>query len=140
MNRWLCSLLVAVTLAACGSSTTTPAWFVRDYQGLPPGYTLTPPQALVDTAVWNAAGQVAVVSFGSSSCPKLPVHLETSAGNALTITLSSGAALAGGACTADYAATTTLIWVPDTVDQTQTMKITIIDGADRHSAVLPPFG
>jgi hypothetical protein len=95
LNRWLCSVPVvaAVTLAGCGTSTTAPPWFVRDYPGLPGDESPTQPgtpQGLVDTVVWGAADQIAVVTFGSSSCPKLPVHLGTSAANTLTITLSSG--------------------------------------------------
>ncbi|MGA7988670.1 MAG: hypothetical protein WCB51_09765 [Candidatus Dormiibacterota bacterium] len=141
MNRRLCSRLVfvAFALAACGTSATTPPWFVREYRGFPSGESPTQPgAALVDTVVWGAADQIAVVTFGSSTCPKLPVDLVTSTGNALTITVSSGSSPVGAACTADYGPTTSIIRVPESIDQAEQVGVTLIDGADRTTFMLPP--
>ncbi len=125
-------------LAACGS-ISAPSWFVRTYLGAPSGFALSTADrhTLGPVAVWGAPDQVAVITWWSSGCPKLPIDLNA-AGNALTLTLSSGTSPYGSSCTADAAPTTTVIRVPHSVDQAQQVTLTFIDGSTRSSHVLQP--
>jgi hypothetical protein len=140
VKRWLClALLGAWALAACGSTATTPSWFVRDYLGLPAGLApYVPGTQLTDTVVWGTPGEMAVVTYGSSGCPKLPIRLDTPATSAITLTLSSGDPENGSTCTTDYAPTTSLIVAPATVDEGQQVTVTILDNGTRTAVVLPP--
>lgn len=127
-------------LAACGSTTTAPGWFVRTYPGEPSGLVFSiaaDPHGLGPLAVWGAPDQMAIVTWWSSGCPKLPIDL-SAAGNALTLTLSSGTSPYGASCTADAAPTTTVIRVPHSVDQARQVTLTFIDGSTRSSFVLQP--
>lgn len=140
MNRWLCSaLVVTCALAACGTTTTAPSWFVRSYLGAPSANAFTSSGALegAPAAIWAKADQMSVVAWGSSGCPKLPIALKTT-GNALTLTLSSGTDPNGGSCTTDLAPTTTVIRVPNSIDQSLPVSVTFIDGGMRTTVVLPP--
>lgn len=137
MNRSLCSALVVVTgaLAACGSTSTPPSWFVRTYLGAPSSISLTDGSPV---AVWAAAHQMAVVVWWSSSCPKLPIALKAT-GDTVTLTLSSGTGPNGEPCTTDLAPTTTVVRVPDSVDQRQVVSVVFVnDGSARHTFELPP--
>jgi hypothetical protein len=58
---------------------------MRHYLGVPPGVTSAPR----DDAVWVTAGQMAVVTWGSSGCPGLPSRLNVSGSNALTVMVTS---------------------------------------------------
>jgi len=138
VNRWLCSVLAAASaLVACGSTTTAPSWFVREYLGLPSSLSPNAPDmSFTDTVVWGAPGQMDVVSFGSSGCPKLPIRLDATAPNVFTVTLSNGEP--GGACTADLAGTTSVIRAPSTIDPTRPVYVTIVDNRTRTNVVLPP--
>ena len=139
MKRWLCVPLVATwALAACGS-ISAPNWFVRTYLGEPSGLVLSTADlhGLSPIAVWGAPDQIAVVTWWSSGCPKLPIDLNA-AGNALTLTLSSGTSPYGSSCTADAAPTTTVIRLPHSVDQAQPVTLAFIDGSTRSIFVLQP--
>lgn len=81
---------------------------------------------------------MAVVVWWSSSCPKLPIALKAT-GDTLTLTLSSGTGPNGEPCTADLAPTTTVIRVPDSIDQTRQVSVVFVnDGSARHTVLLPP--
>jgi hypothetical protein len=64
--------------------------------------------------------------------------LVTAPSNALSVTMSDGAAPAGSSCTADAAPTTSDIQVPSTIDLAQSINVTIIDGVYGLSIALPP--
>lgn len=139
MNRLLWSgLVVTCTLVACGSSTTAPGWFVREYLGGPSSLSPNAPNpTFTDTAVWGTSGQVDIVTFGSSGCPKLPIRLDATAPNMFTVTLSNGEP--GGACTADLAPTTSVIRTPSNVEPTRPVDVTIVDNGTRTKVVLLPL-
>ncbi len=127
--------MVTCALAACGSTATAPPWFVRTYLGAPSGVALTDGGPVV---AWGPANQMDVVAWGSSGCPKLPIDMKAS-GNTLTLTLSSGTSPNGGACTTDLAPTTTVIHVPESVDQTRPVSFAFVNaGSSRTTFVLSP--
>ena len=119
-----------IVVGACGTESLPP-WVVRYSLGVPPGVTY----AFRDDALWTAAGRMAVVTTGSSSCHELPVRLDVPASNLLTVTVSP---LSSGPCTADLAATTSVIEVPKALDASQNVTVTIIDGRYGASVSLPP--
>jgi hypothetical protein len=119
-----------LVVGACGTESLPP-WLVRYYLGVPSGVTY----AFRDDAVWTTAGRMAVVTTGSSSCPGLPVRLDVPASNLLTVTVN---ALSSGPCTADLAATTSIIEIPKALDVSQNVTVTIIDGRSGATVSLPP--
>ena len=135
------SSLVAVTVAmllvgACGDSGLRPAFLVRSYRGLPPGVpSLNDGGQALDDAVWATAGRMAVVTWGSGSCPGLPVSLIVPQRNLLRITI---VAPDSGPCTADLSATTSIITTPAALDVSQSVTVTINDGSYGATVTLPP--
>jgi hypothetical protein len=120
---------LALVVSACGAASLPP-WLVRHDRGVPPGVTY----AFRDVAVWTTAGRMAVVTTGSSSCPGLPVRLDVPATNVLTVTVK---APDSGPCTADLAATTSIIEVPKALDANQIVTVHIIDGDYGATISLP---
>ena len=130
------SSVVAVTVAmllvgACGDSEILPPWLVRSYVGVPPGVTY----AFRDEAVWTAGGLIAVVTTGSGSCPGVPVGLDATRNNLLTITVQP---LDPGPCTTDLRGTTSVIEVPAVLDVSKSVTVTIVDGTYGATVSLPP--
>jgi hypothetical protein len=120
-------MLVAV---GCGTEIL-PAFLVRYYQGVPPGVT----PAFRDDAVWMTGGRMAVVTYGSSSCPALPIRLDVSANNNLKVTVNP---LSSGPCTADLAPTTSVIEIPKALDITRGVTVTITGDGYGATVTLPP--
>jgi hypothetical protein len=123
-------MVLLLVVGACGAESLPP-WLLRYYRGVPHGVTY----AFRDDAVWTTAGRMAVVTTGSSSCPGLPVRLDVPVSNLLTVTVS---ALSSGPCTADLAATTSLIEVPKALDVSHGVTVKIIDGSYGATVSLPP--
>ena len=71
------------------------------------------------------------VTYGSSSCPALPIQLDVSANNHLKATVNP---LPSGPCTADLAATTSVIEIPNALDITRDVTVTIT--GDGHGATV----
>lgn len=134
VKRRISSLVAGTVLmlvvGACGTESLPP-WLVRYYLGVPPGVTY----AFRDDVVWTTGGRMAVVTCGSSGCPGLPIRLDVPRSNLLTVTVK---ALAPGSCTADLAATTSIIKVPSALDVSQNVTVTIIDGSYGATVSLPP--
>lgn len=104
-------LLLLAVLAGCGTATTpsapaTPT--VSHTKGLPPSVTITDTsgQSVVG---WLGAGQMYLVTYGSSTCPRLPTSVTAAAGNRLTITTARSS---DGPCTMDLGPTTSVVDVP----------------------------
>jgi hypothetical protein len=119
-----------LVVSACGAESPPP-WLVRSYLGVPPGVTYQQH----DDVVWATGGRMAVVTLGSSACPGLPVRLDVPESNLLTITVKGPSS---GPCTADLAATTSIIKVPVALDVTQDVTVTVIDGRYGATVSLPP--
>ena len=89
----------------------------------------TPP----DRAMWVGRGQLAMVTWGSSGCPGLPDRLDVASNNQLTVTVQQNPP--SGPCTADLAATTSVIKVPAALDLAAQVTVTIEDRP--YGAVIP---
>jgi hypothetical protein len=132
----LAGTILIVVVGACGAEASPP-WLVRHYLGLPPGVTLSPERDR-DNAVWATAGQMAVLTWGSSGCPGLPSRLKVSGSNALTVTVTADLPPDGATCPADMAATTSVIQVPTALDVSEPVNVRIVDGSDGATVPLPP--
>lgn len=64
-------------------------------------------------AVWGDDGELLVVTWGSSRCPQLPVSVEVESG---VLVVTTAMYLPGGPCTRDMVPTTSVVAVPDGVD------------------------
>jgi hypothetical protein len=129
----LAPAVLVLAIAGCGTATTpssptaappsstgsTPA--VSHTKGLPPSVTVTgvPGQPLVG---WLGPGRMYLVTYGSGSCPKLPTGVTAASGNRLTITTASAS---DGPCTMDFGPTTSVIDVPQGIDDTQSVQVTV---------------
>jgi hypothetical protein len=122
--------VLMLVVVGCGTEIL-PAFLVRYYRGVPPGFT----SSFRDGAVWTAAGGMAVVTYGSSSCPALPVRLDVSANNHLKVTVNP---LSSGPCTADLAPTTSVIEIPNALDITRGVTVTITGDGYGATVSLPP--
>jgi len=116
MLTWALALALLAGTGACSAAGRRPAGdrpvsvAASSYRGLPPGLP-EPPAVGSPAAVWTD-GRLALVLWGSGSCPPVPVALEARGTDTVEITVSSGY---GGVCTADYAATTSVLELPGTV-------------------------
>src|SRR5579863_1570774 len=137
MKRRISSVAaVTVAMLLVGASGIRPSFLVRYYRGIPPGVPgLGQGGAVRDDAVWGTPGRMAVVTWGSGSCPGLPVSLVVPQSNQLRITV---VAPESGPCTADLTATTSIITTPAALDVSQTVTVTIIDGTNGATVTLPP--
>jgi hypothetical protein len=130
---------LALLVVACGQAAPDPPWLVSHQLGLAQGVSLagSGPDALRDTAVRATQDRIAVVSWGSSGCPRLPMRLVAGPGNAVSITMSDGAPPPFSTCTADLAPTTSIVQLPATVDAAEQLRVTIVDGTNGATITLP---
>jgi hypothetical protein len=103
--------------------------FSHHHQRLPPNATGS--SAFEAFTVWAEAGRMYVVTFGSSSCPKVPTGVSASADNRLTVRAKP---ISDGPCTMDIRPTTSLVDVPAGIDDSKPVEVTI----DGVVSVLPP--
>jgi len=111
---------VLLTTTACGPAHIE----VRSYNGLPERTTG------IDTSVtdgkpgaaWQGDGaQLAIVTWGSSSCLPYVNTIAVGGGNSLTVDIQD----AGGVCTADFGPRTTIINVPSAIDRSRETHLTL---------------
>jgi hypothetical protein len=90
-------------------AASEPVTVVDEYPGLPPG--AVPDETFAPGWVADAPGRIALVTFGSSSCPVEPVSYDRDSTEALSL----WAEYTGESevCTADMAATTFVIDLPE---------------------------
>ncbi len=150
-RRMACGGMAAVLLGLAGCSGPGPntAPRVTHSLGYPRGVSLQPAQG-AERVGWENAHQLAVVTYGSSGCPLLPVSVGA-AGN-LVVIIVGATVSADSPCLADNAASTSLVPVPKTIDVSQPVVVVIHIapgepavypslGANEHTMVtLPPFG
>jgi hypothetical protein len=89
-------------------AASEPVTVVDEYPGLPPG--AVPDETFAPAWVADSPGRIALVTFGSSSCPVEPVSYDRDSTDALSL----WAEYTGDSevCTADMAATTFVIELP----------------------------
>lgn len=135
-------LVLAGTLSACGTTAapgtapgSAPAGSATGStpshtKGLPP--TVTPTDTAGASLVgWTGPGRMYLVTYGSGSCPKLPTSVTTTGSNQLTITTAS---TSDGPCTMDFGPTTSAVDVPQGIDGTKPVQVTV----DGVASTVPP--
>jgi hypothetical protein len=140
--RIVAPLLVVAVLAGCGTATTpsAPATTAGSATGSPPSVSHTkglPASVSVTDASgqslvgWLGPGRMYLVTYGSSTCPRLATSVTAASGNRLTITTAPSS---DGPCTMDFGPTTSVVDVPQGIDDTHPVSVTV-DGA---AATVPP--
>ena len=139
---WLCSIALAAVVSACGgvhngtaSGSPGARLVLRHYLGAPPGAKIVPGP---DTAVWNTSGQIAVVAWGSSGCPRLPLRVDSAENNTIKVTMSEHVPDPSALCPADLTPTTTIIAVPPGINAGRPVITVIVDGDFSATVSLPP--
>lgn len=126
-RAWSAGALVAFALAGCGGPTP----LGEHVAGLPAGLDAT---ISTDTTVVgvDADGRILIVTWGSSSCPAVPVRVGLDDAGRLQVT--TGPARVGD-CTTDIVPTTSVVPAPDGFDRT-TSDIAVVDGTEVPLAAL----
>jgi hypothetical protein len=140
MTRCFCFWLTAGLLAGCSAPSSIgtdetvhrlPAGSIRamDSRG--------DPRAAV---AWVAADQIAVTTFGSSSCPKRPVKIERENDHRVRVRVRRTERANG--CNADLSPTTSNVRLPRGLATDAPLEVVIDDGATRspHLTVRSPRG
>jgi hypothetical protein len=138
-------LVLAGTLSACGSTaapggvapSTAPAGSARastpnvtPTKGLPPS--VTPTDTMGASLVgWESAGRLYVVTYGSSTCPRVPVSMSVATGNQLTIVTKP---TSDGPCTMDFGPSTSVVDAPTGLDDSKPLQVTV----DGVASTVPP--
>jgi hypothetical protein len=150
MTRRLSYLLMALGPVALAATACAPSvagggrdstFLQRNYVGTPPGVTpvaITSHTGLRDDAIRVAPDEAAVVTWGSSGCPRLPVDVQTHTNSEITVMLSSGAPPNGSSCPADLAPTTSILRLPTDLDEAKPLQMTLVDGVYGGTFVLSP--
>ena len=101
------AVAATVALAGCG-----PAGIAKDrYAGTPPGVNASTDSDPIPTVVWwDDEASLAVITYGSSSCPPTVTSIEVAADGTVDIELDPATE---GPCTLDIAPTTHVIALPD---------------------------
>ncbi|HXZ99895.1 MAG TPA: hypothetical protein VEK76_06050 [Candidatus Binatia bacterium] len=90
-----------------------------------------------DMVAWNGPQQLAVVTWGSSSCPALPLKVEGKPGNKVTVTVGLTVP-SNSLCTADMAATTSIIALPAGINPNQPVIVTVTGNNKQGRTVTLP--
>lgn len=99
-----------------------------------PEPTTLPEPSFSPSGVWLSEQTLAVVTFGSSSCPAAPVALDVTGPGMLDIALKR---TGGDVCTADMSATTFEIDDPDGLDPATTYTVTFDGESESTLQPLP---
>ncbi|WP_263119597.1 hypothetical protein [Cellulomonas sp. RIT-PI-Y] len=101
--------------------------------GLPAELGTAPTDSAAGAARIADDGLIAIVTFGSSTCPQVPDSPATGTDSAVTVTFPTPT---DGPCTLDYVPATTVIALPDGVRADSDLSVTIGD----FGAVTLPVG
>jgi hypothetical protein len=85
-------------------------------------------------AAWGPAGQIYIMLWGSSTCPSMGTHVHAQGDDALSIETGTAPSTDGdNLCTADLGITTSVVRLPDQIDNTKALTVTI----DGRTTLLP---
>jgi hypothetical protein len=117
------ALSVVAALAGCMSAPGRP---VEDYAGEPKGVEAPASSAGGSSwAVWMEDGaRIAIVLYGSSTCPPKVDHIRSSSATKIAATLAPAP---GGICTHDYMPHTTVFATPDGTSKTAEVSVELPD-------------
>lgn len=117
------ALTAVAALAGCSSSPGRP---VEDYAGEPKG--VPAPASSAGGASWAAwlegGDRLAIVLYGSSTCPPKVDHIRSTGATAIEATLAPAP---GGICTHDYVPFTTVFATPDGTSKTAQVSVALPD-------------
>ena len=115
--------VVTVALTGCTTHAIRPA---EEYNGEPKG--VDAPASSAGGAAWAAwmrnGGQIAIVLYGSSSCPPKVASISVSSASELKATLAPAP---GGVCTRDYMPHTTIFPTPSGLKTTSDVSVVLPD-------------
>lgn len=124
------AMAAAVVLTGCtgctGGQPAVSAAVVTYARGAPVG-SPWPPAGTTSTAVWSTPGRIALVVYGSGSCPRLPTSVTAHGAHQVTITTVEHLAKGDTGCTSDLAATTVVVALPRQVDRHGPLRV-VVDG------------
>ncbi|MGO4592635.1 hypothetical protein AB4Z18_02335 [Leifsonia sp. 2TAF2] len=117
------ALAAVATLAGCTSAPGRP---LEDYAGEPKG--VEAPASSAGGASWVAwlddGAKVAIVLYGSSSCPPKVANISATAADSIKATLAPAP---GGICTRDYVPHTTVFTTPESIGKTGEVNVVLPD-------------
>lgn len=127
MRAMFVAALVAVSLAACSSSTPTqpPTSGGALLSSVPTTPTVCdgPTENNTRTCVgWGEPGQLVVVVLGSSSCPSVAKSATVTGTQAVTVVVEP---TGGPSCTADAVETASEIAIPSSVNSSKLTSVTV---------------
>ncbi len=124
------SAVSALAFAGCASAAAP----TTSGEGTPSPSVSSPPPALQVEAGWLDDGrQIALVTWGSSTCVPTASQVTVEDDGAIAVTLDNGDPNA--ACTADYAARVTLVSVPSDVDISRGVDVVVTGGEGERGTV-----
>jgi hypothetical protein len=139
---WLCSIALAAVVTACGgvhngtaSGSPVDRLVLRHYLGSPRGAHIV---AGPDIAVWNTSGEIAVVAWGSSGCPRLAIRVDSAENNTIEVTTREYLPDPSALCPTDLTPTTTIIALPPGINASRPVITKIVDGDFSATVSLPP--
>ncbi|ANF31626.1 hypothetical protein A0130_08025 [Leifsonia xyli] len=119
----IAAVVAAASLAGCTGSPNRP---VDDYSGEPKG--VQPPASSAGGASWAVwledGDQLAIVLYGSSTCPPKVQNVTATSSTQITATLAPAP---GGICTRDFVPHTTVFGTPDRITKTGEVKVVFPD-------------
>jgi hypothetical protein len=126
---WALALVAAGVLAGCSGTADTPGTTGRA--------ATTPTEMDVEAAWLDGGRMIGVVTWGSSGCVPTAGDVALADDGTLTVELSDAAATEGErACTADYAPRVSGVGVPEGVDPTQPLTVTVSLGGAEGTTIL----
>lgn len=99
------TLLAMVSLSGCAAATIA----TDLYAGFPPGADSSLDTGYTPIGILTGDGDLALVTYGSSSCPPTVTAIDSPSPNTVTIEVTSDTE---GVCTADMAPTTHIVPLP----------------------------
>ncbi|WP_285115535.1 hypothetical protein [Leifsonia sp. fls2-241-R2A-40a] len=125
-TRLLPAVAALVAVAALAGCSSAPGRPVDDYAGEPKG--VQAPASSAGGAAWAAwledGARVAIVLYGSSSCPPKVQNISVSGADTIKAVLAPAP---GGICTRDYVPHTTVFATPDHITKSAEVNVVLPD-------------
>jgi hypothetical protein len=134
MVRWILVSVVMCTAVACSRPAPAPVSIAATtYRGLPSDAPTSRTWPGGASAIWRGA-TVELTLWGSSSCPVVPVALKVRDPATVEVTIDTGRQRVGD-CTADMAATTSVLVLPDGLNPGPVLNVWLV-GLDQSPVKL----
>ena len=140
---WTVLAVIATSfVVGCGSvpsSASASPMALAHHPGQPAGAKLVrAPSGLgwMDTAIWGDQHSIAVVTWGSSGCPRYASRADAQSPNAINVQITGDRPPSGVSCTADLSPTTSVVPVPSSINLNDPVTVVIVDGEFGTTVVL----